>query len=311
MAKIISYEPPTDKQLKEPPLESLKDWFGTLDKFTKAFFVTTLLLITSTPFIVGNRQVFTPHAATPLATPSPIAESTPTPTCMPRPACLDANPRCLIPEPASGWCPVKPTPTPKSGNISFVKTLESSTLSRSGNNSMTIYVQSPGVNAGDRLIISVQAGTFGGNVSCRDSKGNIYSVNGRSSNNSLFVCSANITQALQAGDTITATYPGFSGTSTISANEFSGITGVDGSANGSSTVSKIVSTQLLTTTNPKDLIFGTVQSKYSFMPASGLTTTASFNGLTGVYGVVESAGIFSTLGSVSSGSWNAIMIGYR
>ncbi len=27
-----------------------------------------------------------------------------TPTCMTRPACLDATPRCLIAEPASGWC---------------------------------------------------------------------------------------------------------------------------------------------------------------------------------------------------------------
>lgn len=30
---------------------------------------------------------------------------TPTPTCEKRPACLDATPRCMIPEPANGWCP--------------------------------------------------------------------------------------------------------------------------------------------------------------------------------------------------------------
>lgn len=28
-----------------------------------------------------------------------------TPTCMPRPSCLDATPRCMIAEPANGWCP--------------------------------------------------------------------------------------------------------------------------------------------------------------------------------------------------------------
>ncbi len=28
----------------------------------------------------------------------------PTSTCMPRPACLDAKPRCMIVEPANGWC---------------------------------------------------------------------------------------------------------------------------------------------------------------------------------------------------------------
>lgn len=31
--------------------------------------------------------------------------------CMVRPLCLDSEPRCLMPEPSSGWCP-SPTPTP-------------------------------------------------------------------------------------------------------------------------------------------------------------------------------------------------------
>lgn len=40
--------------------------------------------------------------------------------CKPRPGCLDSTPRCLMPEPAEGWCPVgsvhpfptqPPTPT--------------------------------------------------------------------------------------------------------------------------------------------------------------------------------------------------------
>jgi hypothetical protein len=34
-----------------------------------------------------------------------FTDQTPTPTCTPRPACLDATPRCLMPEPANGWCP--------------------------------------------------------------------------------------------------------------------------------------------------------------------------------------------------------------
>lgn len=32
-------------------------------------------------------------------------KDSPTPTCMQRPACLDATPRCMIAEPANGWCP--------------------------------------------------------------------------------------------------------------------------------------------------------------------------------------------------------------
>ena len=30
--------------------------------------------------------------------------------CSPRPACLDANPRCLLPEPVGGWCSNPPAP---------------------------------------------------------------------------------------------------------------------------------------------------------------------------------------------------------
>lgn len=29
--------------------------------------------------------------------------------CLPRPVCLDATPRCLLPEPAGGWCPIAPS----------------------------------------------------------------------------------------------------------------------------------------------------------------------------------------------------------
>lgn len=35
---------------------------------------------------------------------SPTPRATPS-SCQPRPACLDLKPRCLLPEPADGWCP--------------------------------------------------------------------------------------------------------------------------------------------------------------------------------------------------------------
>ncbi len=45
-------------------------------------------------------------------TPTPTSTPTPTPTsCEPRPGCIDSTPRCLIPEPAGGWCPPSPTST--------------------------------------------------------------------------------------------------------------------------------------------------------------------------------------------------------
>lgn len=33
--------------------------------------------------------------------------------CIPRPPCLDTIPKCTLPEPPSGWCPVTPTPEKK------------------------------------------------------------------------------------------------------------------------------------------------------------------------------------------------------
>lgn len=33
-----------------------------------------------------------------------LTTPTPKPTCLIRPACLDSTPRCLMPEPATGWC---------------------------------------------------------------------------------------------------------------------------------------------------------------------------------------------------------------
>lgn len=35
----------------------------------------------------------------------PTPTITPIKTCLPRPLCLDAEPRCMIPEPMGGWCP--------------------------------------------------------------------------------------------------------------------------------------------------------------------------------------------------------------
>lgn len=51
---------------------------------------------------------FPPSTPTPRPTARPT--TTPIPTCAPMPPCVNANPRCLIPEPAGGWCPATPTP---------------------------------------------------------------------------------------------------------------------------------------------------------------------------------------------------------
>ncbi len=66
---------------------------------------------------VPPTPTYTPVPPTPTALPTQTPTPAPTavPTCTPRPACLDAQPRCLLPEPAGGFCPttatVIPTPT--------------------------------------------------------------------------------------------------------------------------------------------------------------------------------------------------------
>ncbi len=55
-------------------------------------------------------QLIVSQGAEPSVTSSITPPISPIPSCYPRPACLDSVPRCLIPEPADGWC--APTPTP-------------------------------------------------------------------------------------------------------------------------------------------------------------------------------------------------------
>jgi hypothetical protein len=97
-----------------------------------------------------------------------------------------------------------------------------------GNASLSVTVPEAGVTTGHTVVVSAEVGTNRGAVGCRDTRGNTYTVDadvqgvGR-----LFVCSAKIGVALQAGDTITAFYPAFSGGTVMTASEFAGITGLD------------------------------------------------------------------------------------
>lgn len=51
--------------------------------------------------------------------PSFRPSSRPVASCKPRPVCLDANPRCLLPEPVEGWCPSASTrPLPSGIRVS-------------------------------------------------------------------------------------------------------------------------------------------------------------------------------------------------
>jgi hypothetical protein len=198
-----------------------------------------------------------------------------------------------------------------------VKLVANGTKSQSGNSTMTLAVPTGStVAAGHRVIVSASVGTFGGTVSCRDSRGNSYTIDGRVGTNNLFVCSAHITTALQAGDTITLTYPGFSGVSLASAYEFSGIAAVspvDGTfrQGTSSSVTVVSVSPALATANANDVLFGAVGSNGTFAVGNGFKSAGANGGLAATYLPVTATGSYSAFGKVTSGAWRGILIAYR
>jgi hypothetical protein len=156
--------------------------------------------------------------------------------------------------------------------IQLVQTIGTATRQTFGNSSVSIAVPDVGVTAGNTVVVSVETGTARGAVSCRDSRGNTYSVDadvlgvGR-----LFVCSARLSVALQGGDTITAVYPGFSGGSVASATEFAGITGLE-QARAKIGNSKQPSSGAITTTRSGALLLSVI----SHNGPSVLTSNGSF-----------------------------------
>jgi hypothetical protein len=98
------------------------------------------------------------------------------------------------------------------------RTVAGSSKSVNPNNSITTGIRHVGV--GETVVVSVATGTFAGDVGCSDNFGNTYFVRAdkNTGNGRLFVCTSTITTELPGGtSTVTATYPGFSGTSVIHA----------------------------------------------------------------------------------------------
>ena len=93
------------------------------------------------------------------------------------------------------------------------------------NKSITATITEPDVNVGDTLVVSVATGTFTTTPpTCSDSKNNSYTVRAdkNTGNGRLFVCTSTLTTSLaQNVDSVTASYPGFSGTSVISVVDIS------------------------------------------------------------------------------------------
>lgn len=162
------------------------------------------ITITTDSVVAGGPATITIAGAGP--GPSPTAAATPqggpTPTPTPTPVATPSPSPFPTPTP-------RPTATPQPPGS--VVTIGTASRSQGGNGSLSLDI-TRAVPANDTVAVAVSVGTFAGAVVCRDSRGNAYTVNvdvvGR-----LFICSARLATALSPGDTITSTYPAFSGLS--------------------------------------------------------------------------------------------------
>ena len=202
----------------------------------------------------------------------------------------------------------------------FVKSLGNATLSRSGNANLTFSVSSAGVAAGNTVVLAVTAGTFAGPVGCTDSKGNVYTVDADIRGSSrLFVCSSRNVAALGPNDSITATYPGFSGLSAVVAGEYRGISSVGPSATRSG---NSVSPSASVSANAGDLVVGAVAygSTPTFASACGFTLAGEASGGAGSgrkvvaaeYLIAPTTQGYPACGALSSARpWLAAAVVYR
>jgi hypothetical protein len=191
------------------------------------------------------------------------------------------------------------------------------------NSSIDATVGATSVAAGDTVTIAVATGTFAGPVGCSDSRGNAYTVAADKNTGAgrLFVCSTTATTGLTTGDTVTATYPGFSGLSVITVNAIANVNGAVDQVAANSGNNPNPTSGSVTTTQPCELILGVVahNSTPTFMPGPGFATVGAVSGGTGSgrktispeYKAVSTVGTHTADGTLSTGQqWRAALLTY-
>jgi hypothetical protein len=205
--------------------------------------------------------------------------------------------------------------------VGLVRTIGTATFSGVSTR-ISVPVPADGVGSGDRVILAVMVSTAPGSVSCSDSKGNTYAVDSDiTAAGRLFVCSARNLIPLTPGDTITATYPRFSGVAIAGASEFSGVTaagqGRTSSGNNASPKSGAV-----TTTHPSGLLFTVIahMSTPTLTMGCGFTPFSQVTGGGGSsqktidlgYRIATATGTYSACGTLSPAGqrWSTAIVTY-
>ena len=207
----------------------------------------------------------------------------------------------------------------------FVKNIGTSSRNAGTNSSITVTVPAAGVAAGNSIIVGLQVGSFAGAISCSDPRNGAYDtdVTTASGASRIAIVSKHNVIALVGGDVITCTYPGFSGVSVVSANEFSGLsaTPLDQTAVGASTLGGAISTAATATTAQADEVLVGLFSvanpppAQTFTPGTGYTVIGSAPAaptLYPMYKLVFATGGYAANGTMTgSGAWHGAIATYR
>lgn len=163
---------------------------------------------------------------------------------------------------------------------SFVKTIGTNTKSQFGNSSMFVEVPSEGIAAGNSIIVALQVGSFSGDVSCSDPINGDYHLDFITDpgTSRVGILSRHDVKTLGSGQKITCTYPGFSGNTLMSVNEFAGLAAdpLDRVSSSSATQSGSRTSGLTeTTTQTDELVFGLVLANDQSKPETFTVATAN------------------------------------
>ncbi|HSZ31133.1 MAG TPA: fibronectin type III domain-containing protein, partial [Pseudonocardiaceae bacterium] len=160
--------------------------------------------------------------------------------------------------PQSGEASATPQAASAAGYVGRV----GSATASSSKTTTSVPVGASGVRAGDTVVVSLllSSTSITGAVSATDSAGNSYAVardtnDGSGGDRTVVLVSTGV-KALAAGGSITLTYPSAAETH-VSADEFSGVTGVDTSAGATGTAAAF-SSGTATTTQPSEILIGVV-----------------------------------------------------
>jgi fibronectin type 3 domain-containing protein len=204
------------------------------------------------------------------------------------------------------------------GAVAFVRRLGSSAVS--GNRTtISVSVGSPGVAAGDTLVVSLLLSStthLTTAIPVTDTAGNSYvvgrDVNDGSAGDRTVVFVSTKVKALAAGSTITLTYPSSAETH-VSVDEFSGIAGIDTSAGATGTTSSFSSGTTPATSQASELLIGAVGTESGAAPTWSAGWTAlpvlSLSGdyLDTAYRLVTTSGGYAATGTIA-GQWMASIV---